>query len=139
MDCPVCLQPFIVIEHLSIELDYCFHCKGLWFDAGELELLLEKVLQADRNNLTASLQKLPPSSEGDRRCPRCSRIMDWASWKEVPDLVIDCCPQGHGLWFDAGELESILTSGAAKCGEGEANIFHFLRKTISQPPQAREE
>ena len=41
MICPVCKKDMFVVEYKQIELDYCHTCKGVWFDAGELELLLE--------------------------------------------------------------------------------------------------
>ena len=41
MDCPVCEVPMIVFELEEIETDYCTECKGIWLDAGELEILLE--------------------------------------------------------------------------------------------------
>jgi Zn-finger nucleic acid-binding protein len=33
----------IIVEHERIELDYCTKCLGVWFDAGELALLLESL------------------------------------------------------------------------------------------------
>jgi len=41
MICPVCNKDMFVIEYKRVELDYCHICKGAWFDAGEMELLLE--------------------------------------------------------------------------------------------------
>ena len=41
MDCPACKGVVVVAEHQRIEVDYCTKCSGVWFDAGELELLLE--------------------------------------------------------------------------------------------------
>jgi len=41
MICPACKNDMIVVEHEDIELDYCTNCNGVWFDSGELELLLE--------------------------------------------------------------------------------------------------
>ena len=41
MICPVCKYDMIVVEYHDIELDYCTGCKGVWFDSGELTLLLE--------------------------------------------------------------------------------------------------
>ena len=29
------------MEYRQIELDYCLKCSGIWFDSGELDLLLE--------------------------------------------------------------------------------------------------
>ncbi len=40
MICPVCKKDMFVIGQ-RVELDYCHICKGAWFDAGEMELLLE--------------------------------------------------------------------------------------------------
>ena len=43
MKCPVCRIDMIVVEHKKIELDYCVKCSGVWFDSGELELLLDTI------------------------------------------------------------------------------------------------
>jgi Zn-finger nucleic acid-binding protein len=41
MICPVCDRDMTVVEYKGIELDYCTGCQGIWFDAGELGLLLK--------------------------------------------------------------------------------------------------
>lgn len=41
MICPVCKEPMVVLELDQVEIDHCINCGGIWFDAGELELLLE--------------------------------------------------------------------------------------------------
>ena len=40
MRCPVDKSDMIVVEHQKIELDYCLKCSGVWFDSGELDLLV---------------------------------------------------------------------------------------------------
>jgi len=40
MRCPVCDVPTYVVEYEKIELDLCPDCRGMWFDHGELELLI---------------------------------------------------------------------------------------------------
>jgi len=40
MDCPVCKNAMITLELAEVEVDYCTGCKGVWLDAGELEMLL---------------------------------------------------------------------------------------------------
>ena len=47
MKCPACSSLMIVVEHEKIELDYCVKCSGVWFDAEEMELLLE-AMQLER-------------------------------------------------------------------------------------------
>ncbi len=41
MICPACKNDMIVVEYQRIELDFCPHCRGVWFDCGELELMLK--------------------------------------------------------------------------------------------------
>ena len=41
MICPVCKKDALIVEYDRIELDYCPSCGGVWFDSGELDLLLE--------------------------------------------------------------------------------------------------
>jgi Zn-finger nucleic acid-binding protein len=37
-------------------------------------------------------------------CPICGREMDRARFAATSDVVLDACPQGHGVWLDAGAL-----------------------------------
>ena len=41
MICPACKNDMIVVEYQRIELDFCPDCRGVWFDKGELQLMLE--------------------------------------------------------------------------------------------------
>jgi len=43
MICPTCREVMIVVEQDKIELDHCTNCAGVWFDAGELELMMERM------------------------------------------------------------------------------------------------
>lgn len=109
MKCPVCEVPLIVVERLQIELDYCIACKGFWFDAGELAMLIEAL------GLTSEfpdVMEIPPAEEKtrehNRRCPRCDKKMDKVRFGTSPPVLVDRCRQGHGLWFDKSELGLIL-------------------------------
>ena len=54
MQCPVCNEAMIVLEYEQVEIDHCTSCKGIWLDAGELELLAEDSF--DKNRLSSLLQ-----------------------------------------------------------------------------------
>ena len=41
MHCPKCGEPMEEIAHLGIMVDRCKGCSGIFFDRGELEILLE--------------------------------------------------------------------------------------------------
>jgi Zn-finger nucleic acid-binding protein len=45
---------------------------------------------------------------GDRRCPRCTHKMDLVKIESDPVIEIDRCPEGEGVWLDAGELAAIV-------------------------------
>ena len=107
MDCPVCSQAMITLEMTGVEVDYCVQCRGLWLDAGELELLINDKAAATR--LIASFRRTTGQSEQARPCPICDRKMEKVLvGPEQPALLIDRCIKGHGLWFDEGELRDIL-------------------------------
>ena len=59
MICPVCKKDMFVIEYKRVELDYCHSCKGAWFDAGEMELLLETAGLKDGTQAIHDVLKLP--------------------------------------------------------------------------------
>ncbi|MBI2829834.1 MAG: zf-TFIIB domain-containing protein [Chloroflexi bacterium] len=107
MICPSCRNQTIVVEHHKIELDYCPKCHGVWFDAGELELLL--------SDKTAELNKMLQSpetkaAEKKRKCPICSRKMRKTTVGQQPEVLVDVCLAGDGIWFDGGELDHLTKS-----------------------------
>lgn len=107
VNCPVCAVPFIAVEREQVEVDYCIACRGLWFDRGELELLAERLgLQIS----PATLMSRPASTttEKARRCPRCDKKMEKIELAGARVVVVDKCPSGEGIWFDARELGTLL-------------------------------
>jgi len=111
MKCPTCSELMIVVEHENVELDYCVNCSGVWFDAGELELLVETMeleghLPSVDDILTEPEAK---SAEKKRKCPICGNKMKKATVGREPEVLIDACPRGDGLWFDGGEVGQLIT------------------------------
>lgn len=138
MICPVCKSGMIVIEYRNIELDYCTDCKGVWFDSGELELMLKTYQVEGIEPFLESITNSPdtPSSEKKRKCPICSRRMRKKTIGERPRLLIDMCGEGHGLWFDGGEIAQLIRQ---LVGEGEAvkksdnEVISFLEEVFNTP------
>jgi len=100
----------IVVEYNKIELDYCTQCQGVWFDSGELELLLESLSLESPNQFLGNIlnSKEAESSERKRKCPICGRKMKKTTIGEHPGILIDACRRGEGLWFDGGELGRLI-------------------------------
>jgi Zn-finger nucleic acid-binding protein len=97
----------ITLELQGVEIDHCVDCGGIWLDAGELELLLDNSEKA-----SAMLQSFTINAqtrERQRKCPICLKKMQKiVVGAELPELLIDKCKKGDGLWFDKGELEDIV-------------------------------
>ena len=53
MKCPKCGMDLHNISFAGIELDRCVSCNGTWFDAGEMEQLLEEKNRGIMGKLTS--------------------------------------------------------------------------------------
>jgi len=131
MKCPVCRTPTIVVEHEQIELDYCPECSGVWFDAGELDLLVESMRLEDTSLSLDSVLTSPDakSSEKKRKCPICGRKMKKATVGRNPEVLIDACDRGDGLWFDKGEVGQLITQlpdRSPGAGDSQGRVITFL-------------
>jgi len=114
MICPVCKSDMIVVEYKNIELDHSLNCGGVWFDVGELPL-----------------RTLPEAASSEKRhhCPICGHRMKKTIICKEPEIIIDVCDRGDGLWFDGGELAQLLKQVVKSSGEayGEwQEVFSFL-------------
>jgi uncharacterized protein len=125
MRCPVDKNDMIVVEHLRIELDFCLTCSGVWFDRGELDLLVDR-LKTQGASLAGAELLLPQKARVDearRKCPICRRNMDKVWIGKEPKVLIDSCPGGDGLWFDGGELHEVLKQMETP---GSKDVISFL-------------
>jgi Zn-finger nucleic acid-binding protein len=138
MICPVCKYSMIVVEYHNIELDYCNSCKGVWFDSGELELLLRSQgLEEPKAFLDGILNSQEAaSSEKKRNCPICSRKMKKTAIGGQPELLIDVCRDKHGLWFDGGEVAQLIRRLAGEHPpkrDSRGQVTSFLQEVFEAP------
>ncbi|MFW6102200.1 MAG: zf-TFIIB domain-containing protein [Chloroflexota bacterium] len=138
MICPVCKYAMIVVEYRSIELDYCNSCKGVWFDSGELELLLKSQDFEDPNAFLDGIINSPEaiSPEKKRNCPLCGHKMKKTAISEQPKTLIDMCRNGHGLWFDGGEVAQLIRRLAGEHPpkhDSREQITSFLEEVFKAP------
>ena len=125
MDCPACNAPMIVMEREGIELDYCPACRGLWFDADELALLAEACgIEVDLPDVADAAKA--DTAEAARACPRCGKPMNKVLMGDDPPVVIDACPNQHGLWFDAGELGQVVAQHLRRDEADKKDVVAFL-------------
>lgn len=131
MKCPITNTPLIVVERDQIELDYSPVSKGIWFDAGELELFFES-LGVDANLTHIASLPVYKTDEKAYKSPRTGKYMDKINLGDENDpIIIDRDRDGLGLWFDAGELTRVVERYAKKAPESEEEkIIKFLGETF---------
>ena len=120
--CPKCDVPLFILHFKDIEIDFCNHCRGLWLDAGELEALMQQT-GADTHDPLLKFQQQSGIQPNGRPhlCPRCDAPLHeiQVDHAGTPHLTLDKCPRGHGLWFDADELQQLLSMFPPASGAGK--------------------
>jgi Zn-finger nucleic acid-binding protein len=136
MICPACRHGMIVVEYRRIELDHCPNCKGVWFDSGELDILLKTTGRESESQFLSELINGPEAAtaEARRRCPICRDTMKKLAISQQPPVHIDACPRGNGLWFDGGEVDVLLQELDRKAGV-HRNIASYLSEVFQAKKQ----
>lgn len=114
--CPRCDKPMPTIDLKIGEkflIERCPDCQGIFFDPGELEVLLEKsvshVYDVDYNRLQ-ELQKLKRHTDYPVtyiKCPVCRKFMNRINFGSQSGVIVDKC-RNHGVWLDGGELRHLM-------------------------------
>ena len=138
MVCPVCKYDMLVVEYHNIELDYCNSCKGVWFDSGELELLLKSQGLEERKAFFDGIINCQEaaSPEKKRNCPVCGHKMKKTAIVGQPTILIDVCSDEHGLWFDGGEVNQLIRHLAGKHPskhDSREQVISFLEEVFEAP------
>lgn len=101
--CPQCRTQ--LKELLGLGAWRCATCRGIWVDLERLSGFLwapEDQLSGILNDRVEESLTFSPSPR--RPCVRCSRPMENYLYDENHTLWVDACGQGHGIWFDSGEV-----------------------------------
>lgn len=104
--CPVCGEWMVTFEFGGVEVDRCLECGGTWLDAGELEQMIAQA-GAPTGKVQETLHRAQGGKHGKRLCVRCQKKLLLV---ELGPVHVDRCPRGHGLWFDKGELRTLVLS-----------------------------
>lgn len=84
----------------------------------------------------AALGSNHPGEASGRQCPVCQAAMLSIQVNRSPGITIEQCPGGHGLFFDADELDALLSGNVAHV----YSINHKLIMSMNQHgiPENRE-
>jgi Zn-finger nucleic acid-binding protein len=115
-----------ILEFEQVEVDYCHRCGGVWLDSGELEMMGRMAGALQCELLDALAQGRGASEESNRRCPICRATLAEVRTETDPPIAVDRCGEGHGLWFDRGELRALVQAADAPADNILAKFFAEL-------------
>ena len=106
MRCPKCRADMEQVDYEGTEIDRCTICNGIWFDAGEIDVLRDKQAAA-----TIDVGDAGPSKQRNAmdsyQCPRCSGAMVKVVDPNQTHIWYETCSACHGSYLDAGELRDL--------------------------------
>jgi len=113
--CPACsvLMPTNSIG--GIVVNECPRCQGLWVPGSHFDLLINRAIEARKQNFAVQTGIAQPRVSGAnparqkveyRKCPMCDQYMRRQNYRKRSGIIIDRCVD-HGVWLDADELEQI--------------------------------
>lgn len=95
-------------------VDVCAKCGGVWFDKGELKLVVNQLIV--ENKVKAANTTVPftkrmiektDQNEGYRTCPKCGLTMKKLNYAYDSNVFVDKCQGCEGIWTDKGEVKQI--------------------------------
>jgi Zn-finger nucleic acid-binding protein len=106
--CPRCEVPMNERKIGDFGVIQCGKCHGFFIPSNTFEMMqdnFQRVIfsqdehEHDPVDLEAQVRYV--------RCPVCRTLMNRRNFARISGVIIDSC-RGHGIWFDAGELEKIM-------------------------------
>lgn len=118
--CPKCDVALLLLDFHGVEVDYCPRCHGLWLDSGEVEHMVS-ITGGSASHVFQDFIEDGGRSEGGKQpylCPRCDRGMREIvrTAADGTELILERCARGDGIWFDKGELHTLLNTLPPEAG-----------------------
>jgi len=153
MQCPGCPATMRTISYEGIQIETCPSCEGEWLDGGELRHIVrarETRFNEQERRAVAAAVKITPVDlmDADRNlvCPKCGGLTDARNYGGDSGIIVDRCPECHGIWLDGRELEKIqmlvegwedglpddLKQFAPRLRQIEREVEHAARVNVSR-------
>ena len=108
-NCPVC-NTFLNVYSIShLKFEGCPNCKGMWLVNDELRKLKNTVQNGSLHWLNDEVDNIGKTSviATTRACVKCKKTKLMSVVFGHSSVIIDWCPQCHGIWLDGAEFEAI--------------------------------
>lgn len=117
----------------------CQMCAGLWLSTDSFMRLRDRVAKESTVDLALFKTRPRPAKLAEqtgptyRKCIYCGKHMVRQQYARGSGVVIDIC-RDHGVWFDADELQQVL-SWIARGGTQAKNAWVLRGERRQEPPQ----
>jgi len=106
--CPKCDELLWQRTFDGVSLEGCKSCGGTWFDARELDQILQKPdLLATVENSFRRDEQPPMRPRATNLCPVCRKPLIAFQHPKIPTVTLESCPKCHGVWADESKLSEI--------------------------------
>ncbi|HVB85644.1 MAG TPA: zf-TFIIB domain-containing protein [Candidatus Dormibacteraeota bacterium] len=107
--CPACGHSLNEYKAFSMLFEGCPKCKGIWLVKDELRKLKNKVEDGSLRWVNTEIENIEKTSviSTQRPCVTCETTKLVSVKFGKSSVLIDWCPQCHGMWLDRGEFETI--------------------------------
>ncbi len=132
MNCPKCEAELKHETYEKVQIDRCPKCRGTWLDEGELIAIVDTKEEKFSAHLieeainTAFTGVPEDEKRSVERCPKCSKAMQAVNYAYNSGVVIDRCPDSHGVWLDGTELEKVQALREKWSEDQESNRDEWL-------------
>ena len=115
MNCPRCIEKMAKTNSSGFSTRTCHYCNGTWIPHDSLKQLLIKELSTPSIEEIRNTFHSQREDDITRTCPECKDTK--LEVIHVHDIELDLCPNCNGLFFDEGELKTMLPSSHAPLKE----------------------
>ena len=139
-NCPVCHKPCLTENYEQASIQRCQSCEGTWVSHPAFLHIVEvhekqfapTLIKAALSHGFAGI----PDKERKRilSCPDCRTPLAARNYEYNSGIIIDVCPQCHGIWLDADELEEAQVF--EEHGEQEEAVHGAEWEQIAQKARA---
>lgn len=142
--CPACGNALRRYSISHMEFEGCPKCKGVWLVKDELRKLKNTVEDGSLHWLNDEIDNIEKTSvvTTNRSCIKCKTTKMVSVIFGHSSVVIDFCPQCHGMWLDGGEFVTISDyliheSMHAHTKDVEKRLVEDAKRIVTGGPESR--
>jgi uncharacterized protein len=142
--CPACGNALSLYTVFSLDFEGCPKCKGIWLVRDELRKLKNKEADGSLRWMNAEIENIDKTTAipTKRPCVKCAGVNMISVIFGGSSVVVDWCPNCHGIWLDRGEFDAITAYLREELGqehpkEIEKQVAADVKHIASGGPESR--